>query len=216
MTSRDYAPSWMKLQDLFITNTWRSWRTMGITGGMIPWDRGYARLDGKLTVAGQAIRASNSDTLAWIAGAAQTGDIAAFTSKDHSFFAGRNDSQASRFAQRQPRAQPYTLRWTRHAEQQGDWQRRKERQPGCGPNTASCPLSSRRPPQRAKSAARFSRSHHRQQQALRPLRFPRLAARRGFKATSPPSIPEGKTTAMLRALGYTVSPWNGAQVLHCW
>jgi beta-galactosidase len=36
MTSRDYAPSWMKLQDLFIRNTWRSWRTMGIIGGMIP------------------------------------------------------------------------------------------------------------------------------------------------------------------------------------
>jgi beta-galactosidase len=43
MRERDFAPSWLKLQDLFITNTWRSWRTMGITGGMIPWDRGYCQ-----------------------------------------------------------------------------------------------------------------------------------------------------------------------------
>jgi hypothetical protein len=35
MRERDYAPSWMRLQDLFISNTWRSWRTMGMTGGMI-------------------------------------------------------------------------------------------------------------------------------------------------------------------------------------
>src|SRR4028118_1834807 len=75
LPERDYAPSWMRLQELFITNTWRSWRTMGMTGGMIPWDNGYVKLDGQLTPAGKALRASNSDTLAWIAGAAQTNDI---------------------------------------------------------------------------------------------------------------------------------------------
>jgi beta-galactosidase len=37
----DFAPAFQKLQDLFITNTWRSWRTYGMTGGMIPWSRGH-------------------------------------------------------------------------------------------------------------------------------------------------------------------------------
>ncbi len=35
------APSFQKIQELFSTNTWRSWRTIGITGGMIAWDRGH-------------------------------------------------------------------------------------------------------------------------------------------------------------------------------
>jgi beta-galactosidase len=37
----DFAPAFQKLQNLFTTNTWRSWRTFGITGGMIPWHNGH-------------------------------------------------------------------------------------------------------------------------------------------------------------------------------
>jgi beta-galactosidase len=127
MRERDYAPSWLKLQDLFITNTWRSWRTMGITGGMIPWDKGYAKLDGKLTVAGEALRANNSDTLAYIAGAAQTGDIAAFTAKDHSFFAGDSISKQVALINDSRKPQPYSFALDGHAQQQSDWNGRKKR-----------------------------------------------------------------------------------------
>lgn len=35
----NFAPAFQKLLQLFNTNTWRSWRTMGITGGMIPWNK---------------------------------------------------------------------------------------------------------------------------------------------------------------------------------
>jgi beta-galactosidase len=31
-------PSFQLIQALFIRNTWRSWRTWGITGGMVPWE----------------------------------------------------------------------------------------------------------------------------------------------------------------------------------
>ncbi len=31
-----------RIQALFSTSTWRSWRTWGISGGMVPWDEGYA------------------------------------------------------------------------------------------------------------------------------------------------------------------------------
>lgn len=34
------APAFQALQSLFIRNTWRSWRTWGITGGMVPWSDG--------------------------------------------------------------------------------------------------------------------------------------------------------------------------------
>ncbi len=37
----DYAPAYQKIQALFNRNTYRSWRTFGISGGMIPWDYGY-------------------------------------------------------------------------------------------------------------------------------------------------------------------------------
>lgn len=36
-----FSPAFQELQELFSRNTWRSWRTTGITGGMIPWDSGY-------------------------------------------------------------------------------------------------------------------------------------------------------------------------------
>ena len=31
------SPAFQKLESLFIQNTWRSWRTWGLSGGMIPW-----------------------------------------------------------------------------------------------------------------------------------------------------------------------------------
>ena len=37
----DFSPAYQQLQALFIRNTYRSWRSWGISGGMIPWDYGY-------------------------------------------------------------------------------------------------------------------------------------------------------------------------------
>jgi beta-galactosidase len=37
----DFSPAYQALQTLFNRNTYRSWRTWGISGGMIPWDYGY-------------------------------------------------------------------------------------------------------------------------------------------------------------------------------
>lgn len=50
------SPAFQAVQDLFITRTWRAWRTDGVSGGMIPWDDGYAfttRALGKVPVAWQ-------------------------------------------------------------------------------------------------------------------------------------------------------------------
>ncbi len=36
------SPAFQALTKLFLTRTWRAWRTEGVSGGMIPWDGGYA------------------------------------------------------------------------------------------------------------------------------------------------------------------------------
>jgi len=38
----NFSPAFQAMQDLFIVRTWRAWRTEGVSGGMIPWDEGYA------------------------------------------------------------------------------------------------------------------------------------------------------------------------------
>lgn len=120
----DYAPAFQQLERLFITNTWRSWRTMGVTGGMIAWGDGHGFKPSSEETAlppfvqgqrgawypsmkkqpftpfgppgveimpgGTALRANNGPTLAWICGPAKEGDVAAFTSKDHSYLAGES------------------------------------------------------------------------------------------------------------------------------
>jgi beta-galactosidase len=37
----DFSPGYQRLQALFNRNTYRTWRTWGISGGMVPWDYGY-------------------------------------------------------------------------------------------------------------------------------------------------------------------------------
>lgn len=37
----DFCPAYQELQALFNRNTYRTWRTWGISGGMVPWDCGY-------------------------------------------------------------------------------------------------------------------------------------------------------------------------------
>ncbi|RMD73314.1 MAG: hypothetical protein D6820_18815, partial [Lentisphaerae bacterium] len=69
-------PGWKDLQRLFLRNTWRSWRTWGISGGMIPWFERDEWGDPLLTP-------YNRKFLAWIAG-----DTPAFTDKTHSFSSG--------------------------------------------------------------------------------------------------------------------------------
>jgi beta-galactosidase len=68
----DYANN-HKIQQLYRLNTWRSWRTAGLPGGLRTWSWMQ-----------DALKEVNGPTLAWIAGPAN-----AFTAKDHSFSAGQ-------------------------------------------------------------------------------------------------------------------------------
>jgi len=62
-----------KIQQLFRINTWRSWRTAGLSGGLRTWSWMQ-----------DALKEVNGPTLAWIAG--RTGD---YTAKDHLFSPGQ-------------------------------------------------------------------------------------------------------------------------------
>jgi beta-galactosidase len=105
------SPNFLMMQELFIRNTWRSWRTMGITGGMVPWDDGYTEINGKTTPAGMAMRENNAPTLAWIAGAASTTDKTAFTDKDHNFMPGQTVRKQIALINDSRETQPYSLTW---------------------------------------------------------------------------------------------------------
>ncbi len=69
----DQFPDMDKIQQLYRVNTWRSWRTAGLPGGLRTWSH-----------MADALKEVNYPTLAWIAGAA--GDYAA---KDHHFSSGQ-------------------------------------------------------------------------------------------------------------------------------
>ncbi|MBI5832282.1 MAG: carbohydrate binding domain-containing protein [Armatimonadetes bacterium] len=40
-TALEQAPAFQAVEELFIRNTWRSWRTWGLTAGMVPWNMGH-------------------------------------------------------------------------------------------------------------------------------------------------------------------------------
>jgi beta-galactosidase len=68
----DYANN-HKIQQLYRLNTWRSWRTAGLPGGLRTWSWMQ-----------DALKELNGPTLAWIAG-----PPSAYTAKDHNFSAGQ-------------------------------------------------------------------------------------------------------------------------------
>ncbi|MFW6213615.1 MAG: hypothetical protein ACOC8L_12005 [Spirochaetota bacterium] len=96
----DAAPALQELEQLFLRNTWRSWRTAGISGGMIPWNDGHGWLERphngfeQLLPAGRTLIENNGPTLAWIAGAANHGEGATDASEDAAS-PGRFDPQSA-------------------------------------------------------------------------------------------------------------------------
>lgn len=83
------TPGMRRLYELFARNIWRSWRTIGISGGMVPWHH-----DDTNDV--PILRQVNGPSLAWIAGAGEAPlpgkagleQTRVFTGKDHGYDAG--------------------------------------------------------------------------------------------------------------------------------
>ncbi len=85
-----------KIQDLFRTNTWRSWRTAGLPGGLRTWSWIQDEL-----------KEVNEPTLAWIAGPAE-----GYTAKDHHFAAGQKIDKQIVLINDTRQPQDFTAAWT--------------------------------------------------------------------------------------------------------
>lgn len=101
-----FSPAFQNLQALFLRDTWRTWRSWGITGGMVPWDDGYVFDDGKLTPAGEAFKTANADLLAWICGPAD-----AFTDRAHLYRPGAKVVKQIALLNDRRDTLPYELIW---------------------------------------------------------------------------------------------------------
>ena len=241
----DFAPAFQKLQQLFSTNTWRSWRTFGMSGGMIPWhqghgwevsDAGRSKVDigafqpGRRGVylkqvsknllhywqpeaynmypGGEAIVKNNSSTLAWIAGVNQ-----AFTAKDHSFFAGGKLAKQIVLINDTRAKQDFAFTWQIlvGGQEVGKGEKKGSIETA---GTLFFPIDVTLPNNisgktdgEIRLTARVGEIPHSDTFAFRVF-----ANQTKVKDTLTIFDPVGKTSAMLKQLGYEVVPWNGSQV----
>jgi beta-galactosidase len=84
-----------KIQQLFRINTWRSWRTAGLPGGLRTWSWMQ-----------DALKEINGPTLAWIAGPA-----GAYTAKDHHFRSGQKIEKQIVLINDTRQPQDFTVTW---------------------------------------------------------------------------------------------------------
>jgi beta-galactosidase len=230
------APSFQQLQSLFHTQTNRTWRTWGLSGGTIPWDDGY-RLTGResenlelgpfvpgrlgvykpsvrvdkpeLSRAGIALKAANSETLAYLGGAPL------FTESSHNFRAGTRVQKQVVLLNDARSPQKYSFRWSAKVDGkivgQGN---------GNGVLTVAqtkfAPIRFRLPATliNAKSDGEISLSAtigsatHTDTFAFRVFANPATISRGAIAVFDP----AGETTKLLRGLGYTPQAWNGRAV----
>jgi beta-galactosidase len=85
-----------KIQQLFRINTWRSWRTAGLPGGLRTWSWMQ-----------DTLKEINGPTLAWIAGPAR-----AYTAKDHHFSPGQKIEKQIVLINDTLEPQSFTAAWT--------------------------------------------------------------------------------------------------------
>jgi beta-galactosidase len=99
------APAFQKIEALFAQNSWRSWRTAGITGGMAPSGSGRGTA-GHLTESGRALAANDGATLAWI-----TGPWDAPTAKTHSYHVDETVEKRLALINDTRAVQPFRYEW---------------------------------------------------------------------------------------------------------
>lgn len=241
----DFAPAFQKLQHLFSTNTWRSWRTFGMSGGMIPWqdghgwevlDAGRTKVDlggfqpgrrgvylkqvsnnllhllqpeaYKIYPGGEAIVNNNGPTLAWIANANP-----AFTAKDRSFFAGGKLAKQIVLINDTREKQDFAFNWrvvvggeqVASGDKKGSIETAKTLFFPIDlklPNTISGKVEGE-----IRLTARVGDRPHSDTFSFRVF-----SSQAKVKDAVAIFDPVGKTSAMLKQLGYELLPWNGSQV----
>jgi beta-galactosidase len=184
-----------KIQALFRTNTWRSWRTAGLPGGLRTWSWMQ-----------DALKDVNGPTLAWIAG-----PEAAYTAKDHHFTAGQKIEKQIVLINDTRGPQSFTATWT--ATVGGKDVARGDLTGSLAVSeTRLIPFQFNAPPQEPGAkvdgqitlAATIGNAKHQDTFAFRVFGIEQPAG--GDVALVDP---DGLTTRMLENLGYTTRPWSG-------
>ncbi len=185
-----------KIQQLFRTDTWRSWRTAGLPGGLRTW-----------SWIQDALKENNGPTLAWIAGPA-----GAYTAKDHHFSSGQKIEKQIVLINDTRQPQDFTATWTATV---GGKEVDKGEQHGrlAVSEIRFIPIQVTAPAEEAGGkadgqitlTATIGGTTHRDTFAFRV--FGKDLPGSGEIAVVDP---DGMTGKMLANLGYTTRPWNGA------
>ncbi len=187
-----------KIQQIFRTETWRSWRTAGLPGGLRTWS--WMK---------DALQENNGPTLAWIAGPAE-----ACTAKDHHFGSGQKIEKQIVLINDTRQPQDFTATWSVTV---GGKEVDKGEQHGslAVSEIRFIPFQVVAPAEEAGGkadgqitlAAMIGQTRHQDDFAFRV--FGRELPGGGEIAVVDPDGMAGK---MLENLGYRTRPWNGAAV----
>ena len=163
-----------------------------------------------LTSAGKALIENNSETLAFLGGKIVANDNASFTDKQHAFRSGTRIEKSVVLINDYRTPQPYSFAWQAKMGGKVIASGQKNGTIGVAQNLFM-PFAFNAPQVAAKSdcliemSAKVGPRAHSDSFAFRV--WPRPVTERGSVAVFDP---QGRTTRMLRALGYNTTPWNGA------
>jgi beta-galactosidase len=203
------SPSYARLLDLFFNNTYRTWRTMGMSGGIIPWHHDRH----------PALQRINGPSLAWIAGPGgkpdqSNADKPVWTEKDHSFHAGQKIDKHIVLINDFRAPQGYSYSWQANVAGKKIAGSSKNGQLPVGeitfvPITFTAPstFTGEKATGEIKLTAKIGTQEHSDTFAFHVFKpAPQV------KGTVAVFDPIGETTALLKSLGYTVQPWKGGAV----
>jgi beta-galactosidase len=204
----------VKFQNHWFRNTWRSWRTIGVTGMGIPWHQDDPTPFPELY-------ANNNDTLAWIAGpAGETGknlptypSVPNFTRKDHHFAPGEAFQKQVVMINDARSPQKYTAKWAVTVGDKEVATGNKDGQLAVG-EKLFLPVNVKIPPQVGDTAAGTTQGKVTLTASIGDAKH---ADEFTFDVIAPPAKasgtivafdPVGQTSKLLTALGYRVEPWT--------
>jgi hypothetical protein len=197
-TSQDQLeqfPVMPKIQGLYRTNTWRSWRTAGLPGGLKTW----SWLQDEL-------KEINYPTLAWIAGPPE-----AYTAKDHHFGAGEKFHKQIVLINDTRQPQDFTATWIATVDGQtvgqgelhGKLETSEIRKLPFEITAPQVEAGDKADGQIALTATIGGVTHH------DAFAFRVLGASQRASGRVAVVDPDGLTGKMLASLGYTPQAWNG-------
>jgi len=234
-----FAPSAMGLQDIFIQNTWRSWRTYGISGGMIAWENatGWIPKEGEsklppfkpgqrgwyMNKQGNSILYGFSDKGSNITEAGKSlrknqaplllwiaGSKENFTEKDHHFYGGETVRKQIVLINDERTDLPYEIKWEVEIGGKAVFNGNLKGKANCGTNYF-LPVEFCAPLVNVKTSGKISATADINGSTLKDQFTFTIypPAENAGENTILVFDPDGKTIMHLKALGWNVKNWDG-------